>query len=264
VGPLQGALYTLFCRVVCAYAAAGRWRMQIVFCQSWRRSPAAQRDQCAYAARLQGMYRLIIVSPNAIPDHSHDDQLECNGAEFSNVSASGSAAAGTINVCSFDLSLSLTAGVTGNFFEGNGSPSPWTGGGVEVQIVNRSSATAKRSIHGAVRLDGCMLMLKADKLDPPIILSKSLLQSGWKDTGISKSLLFTSNDGSQTVKILDKSGDEKDDTWPFFCQVALFCSRLHELTIIRNHVLRTLPVLGRVRKMELCCNTLQPCQWYMI
>jgi hypothetical protein len=170
------------------------------------------------------MWRLAIVStpPDAISDPSHDDQLECNGAEFLNVSSSGSAAAGTINVCSFDLSLSLTTGVTGNFFEGNGSPSPWTGGGVEVHIVNRNAAIAKRNIRGAVRLDGCMLMLKADKLDPPIILSKSLLQSGWKDTGISKSLLFTSIDGSQTVKILDKSGEEKDDTWPFFCQVACF------------------------------------------
>ena len=165
-------------------------------------------------------------------DCSRDDQLDCNGAEFLNVSASGSAAAGTVNVCSFDLSLSLTTGVTGNFFEGNGSPSPWTGAGVEVQILNRNSSSAKRNIHGAVRLDGCMLMLKANKLDPPIILSQSLLQSGWKDTGIAKSLLFTSYDGSQTVKIVDKSGDEKDDTWPFFCQVILFPNHLHSLPIL--------------------------------
>ncbi len=135
-----------------------------------------------------------------------------------NTFAFGSASAGSINVCSFDVSLSLSTGVTGNYFEGQGSPSPWTGPDVEVQIFNQAS-NLKTKHRGAMRVVGCRLNLKDIKLEPPIMIAQSLMQSGWKETGIPKSLLFTSHDGSQIVKITDRGSDTRDDTWPFFCQV---------------------------------------------
>ena len=135
-----------------------------------------------------------------------------------NVATSGTDAAGSINVCTFDFSISLTAGVTGNYFEGQGSPSPWTGTDVEVQVLNHTSNT-KTKILGAVRIAGCRVNFKDNKVLPPVIIARSLMQSAWKESGIIKSLLFTSHDGSQTVRIVDKASDNRDDTWPFFCQV---------------------------------------------
>ena len=135
-----------------------------------------------------------------------------------NVAAFGADAAGSINVCTFDFSISLTVGVTGNYFEGKGSPSPWTGTDVEVQVLNHTSNT-KTKFLGAVRIAGCRLNFKDNKTLPPVFIARSLMQSAWKESGVIKSLLFTSHDGSQTVRIVDKASDTRDDTWPFFCQV---------------------------------------------
>ena len=113
----------------------------------------------------------------------------------------------------------MTPGVTGNYFEGLGAPSPWTGSDVEVQIVNNSQPSKKRKFICSVRVHGCRLEFKDKTVDPPVVIANSSMQCGWKDNGLSKSLSFTSHDGSQTVKIVDRENAHRDDTWPFFCQV---------------------------------------------
>jgi hypothetical protein len=146
-------------------------------------------------------------------------QLDCNGLEALNVHPSGGAAAGTISVCTFDASFALTTGVTGNYFEGQGTPSAWTGNNVDVYVINHAQSNSKRKISGAVRVNGCRLNFKDKPVEPPILLASSLMQCGWRDTGNQNSLVFTSHNGQQTVKIVNRETDQRDDTWPFFCQV---------------------------------------------
>jgi hypothetical protein len=149
-------------------------------------------------------------------------QLDCNNLEALNTSPFATNDVKTINVCSFDASFALTPGVTGNYFEGLGAPSPWTGSEVEVQVVSHTQPITKRKFVGSVRVNGCRLDFKDKSVQPPVVLANSTMHSAWKDSGSVKSLLFTSYDGSQTVKIVDKENSHRDDTWPFFCQVILF------------------------------------------
>jgi hypothetical protein len=145
-------------------------------------------------------------------------QIDCNGLEALNSFPFVGSEPGTLSVCSFDATLSLSTGVTGNYFEGHGAPSPWTGN-VEVEVINHTQSNSKRKILGVVRVNGCRLNFKDRTVEPPVILANSSMQCGWKQNGMAGSVLFTSHDGSQTVKIVNRESDHRDDTWPFFCQV---------------------------------------------
>jgi hypothetical protein len=149
-------------------------------------------------------------------------QLDCIRLEAKNVFPHSGADPGTMTVCSFEASFALTVGVTGNYFEGLGAPSPWTGSNVDVILKNRLDNKLNKRISGAVRVSGCRLNFKDKTVTPPILLANSSMECGWKETGIAKSLIFTSYDGVQTITIIDKDTSNWDDTWPFFCQVTLF------------------------------------------
>ena len=74
-------------------------------------------------------------------------------------------------------------------------------------------------------MNGCRLNFKDKTVEPPVILASSSMQCGWKESRTAASVLFTSHDGSQTVKIVNKESEHRDDTWPFFCQVdTVFCA----------------------------------------
>jgi hypothetical protein len=178
-------------------------------------------------------FRFRATKPQSNPPTTF--QIDCNGLEALNSFPSGGSDPGTLNVCSFDATLSLTPGVTGNFFEGHGAPSPWTGN-VEVEVINHAQSNSKRKILGAVRVNGCRLNFKDKTIDPPVILASSLMQCGWKETRTAASVLFTSQDGSQTVKIVNKESEHRDDTWPFFCQVdtVFFCFPFLHLTCVHS------------------------------
>ena len=85
--------------------------------------------------------------------------------------------------------------------------------------MNNSQPSKKRKFVSSVRINGCRLEFKDKTVDPPVVIANSTMQCGWKEIGISKSLIFTSHDGLQTVKIVDRENVHRDDTWPFFCQV---------------------------------------------
>jgi hypothetical protein len=196
--------------------------MQGVQEKSWKRAGcvAPQLHQRPEPALVQGT-----ATPAFLYQQPTAFQLECNGLELLNVFASGGAEAGTVSVCSFDATFSLTTGVTGNYFEGPGTPSAWTSNNVEVIVINHANSNAKRKISGAVRVSGCRLNFKDKTVEPPVILASSSMQSGWKETGNQNSLVFTSHNASQTVKIVSRETEHRDDAWPYFCQVDSHSSR---------------------------------------
>ena len=90
---------------------------------------------------------------------------------------------------------------------------------------------------GAVRVNGCTLNFKDKTVEPPVLLANSLMECGFIHTGVTLSLRFVSHDGSQTVTILNREID-RDDTWPFFCQVRVLfqcCTRYNITRLITSH-----------------------------